>query len=159
MNITLVAAIGSNNELGYNNKLIWHIPEDLAYFKTITMGKYIIMGYNTYLSLPKKLSGRKYIILTSKDIHIEDTLIFHNISTLLEFINNNDEEFIVIGGSSIYNQMIEYANKMILTQINDSKVSDVYFPKFNVDNWYVYELSKDSYQEISYKRLVYTKKD
>ena len=61
MNITLIAAVGLNNELGINNDLIWHIPEDLKFFKENTLNKHIVMGMNTYLSLPRKLLNRKYL--------------------------------------------------------------------------------------------------
>ena len=104
-NLYLIGAIGKDNELGYNNDLIWRIKEDLNFFKEHTMGNYIIMGRNTYESMPKNLKGRKYIILTSnKDIVYENALVFNDKESLLEFINSNqDLMFYVIGGSLIYN--------------------------------------------------------
>ena len=68
--ITLIAAIGRNLELGLNNDLIWKIPDDLKFFKEQTIGKYIVMGINTFNSLPKVLVNRKYIVMTSKDIYL-----------------------------------------------------------------------------------------
>src|SRR5690554_4360931 len=100
-NLSLIAAIGQNMELGYQNDLIWRIKEDLQFFKEKTMGTYIIMGRKTYESLPKNLPGRKYIVLTSdKNINSSDRLIaFRNIKDILEFIKSmEDSYFYVIGG-------------------------------------------------------------
>ena len=74
-NITLIAAIGKNRELGYRNDLIWRIPEDLVFFRENTIGKYIVMGMNTFNSLPKKLSNRKYIVLTHRDILLDSSIL------------------------------------------------------------------------------------
>lgn len=137
-NLYLIGAIGKDNELGYNNDLIWRIKEDLNFFKEHTMGNYIIMGRNTYESIPKNLKGRKYIILTSnKDIVYENALVFNDKESLLEFINSNqDLMFYVIGGSLIYNLLIEEARILYLTEVEDRfKEATVYFPLFNKDNY------------------------
>lgn len=100
--ISIIAAIGKNRELGRGNDLIWHIKEDLKNFKNLTMGKYIVMGKNTYESLPKHLEGRKYIVLSSSLSEIENGLLFNDFNKLLVFIKDVDEEVIIIGGASIY---------------------------------------------------------
>lgn len=137
-NLYLIGAIGKNNELGYNNDLIWRIKEDLNFFKEQTMGNYIIMGRNTYESMPKNLKGRKYIVLTSnKDNVYDNVMVFNNKENLLEFINNNrDLLFYIVGGSKIYNLFIDDAKCLYLTEIEDSfKDATVYFPWFNKDNY------------------------
>lgn len=159
MNITLIAAIGLNNELGIDNDLIWSIPEDLKFFKENTLNKYIVMGMNTYLSLPRKLLNRKYIVLTHKECKLDDDIVVcHNISELLEYIKEIDTEIMVIGGASIYNQMINYADKMLLTEIEDSKEASVYFPKFNKDDWDKDILCSHEYNGLSYKHVKYVRK-
>ena len=159
MNITLIAAIGLNNELGIDNDLIWHIPEDLKFFKENTLNKYIVMGMNTYLSLPRKLLNRKYIVLTHKECQLDDDIVVcHNITELLSYIKNIDNEIMVIGGASIYGQMIEYADKMLLTEINDSKKADVYFPKFSKDDWDSSVMCEHEYNGLSYKHVKYVRK-
>ena len=157
--ITLIAALGKNHELGLNNDLIWKIPEDLKFFKENTMGKYIVMGMNTFKSLPKKLVNRKYIVLTSKNIDLgDDIVIVHSIDELLGFARTINEEVMIIGGASLYSQMIEYADKMILTEIDDESNADVYFPKFLIDEWDREMLSSHKYNDIGYSHVVYTRK-
>lgn len=159
MNITLIAAIGKNKELGYNNDLIWKIPEDLKFFKDNTINKYIVMGINTFNSLPKLLPNRKHIVLTSRNIELDSSVIVvHSINELLEYINNIDEEIMIIGGSLIYNQMIEYADKMFLTEIDDSRLADVYFPLFNIEEWDRLLISSHEYNDIKYSHVSYTRK-
>ena len=158
-NITLIAAIGVNRELGYNNDLIWKIPEDLKFFKDNTMGKYIVMGMNTLNSLPGLLPNRKHIVLTRKDVKLDDSImVFHSIEELLSFVDMIDEEVMVIGGAMMYSQMIEYADKMILTEINDSKMADVYFPDFYEEEWNREILSTHNYNDLNYSHVMYKRK-
>ena len=159
MNITLIAAIGKNNELGKDNKLLWHIPEDLNFFKANTMNKKIIMGINTLNSLPKLLPGRKHIVLTHRNLELDPKiLVFHSITELLEYIKSLNEEVMVIGGGQIYKQMIEYANKLIITKIDETKEADTFFPKINNNEWDRELLSEHEYKDIKYKHLIYKKK-
>lgn len=158
-NITLIAAIGANRELGYNNDLIWKIPEDLKFFKDNTMGKYIVMGMNTLNSLPGLLPNRKHIVLTRKDVKLDDSImVFHSIEELLSFVDMIDEEVMVIGGAMVYSQMIEYADKMILTEINDSKMADVYFPDFYEEEWNREILSTHNYNNLNYSHVMYKRR-
>ena len=158
-NITMIAAIGKNLELGRNNELIWRFKEDMKFFKNMTMGKPIIMGYNTFKSLPGLLPGRKHIVLTTKDINLgEEVEIVHSIDELLDKIIEYPE-VMIIGGASIYSQMIEYSNKMYLTEIEaESEDADVFFPKFNQDDWNKELISEIKENEIKYKHLVYKRK-
>ena len=159
MNITLIAAIGKNNELGNDNKLLWHIPEDLNFFKANTMNKKIIMGINTLNSLPKLLPGRKHIVLTHRNLELDpEILVFHSITELLEYIKSLNEEVMVIGGGQIYKQMIEYANKLLITKIDDTKEADTFFPKIDNNDWNCELLSEHEYKDIKYKHLIYKKK-
>lgn len=159
MNVTLIAAIGQNNELGKDNDLIWRIPEDLKFFKENTLNKYIVMGLNTYLSLPRKLLNRKYIVLTHKEFQVDDDIkVCYNMEELLEYIKTIDTEIMVIGGASMYGQMIDYANKMLLTEIDDSKNADVYFPNFNKEDWNSSIISSHEYNGLTYKHVKYVRK-
>jgi len=136
-NLTLIAAIGKNNELGKNNDLIWRLKEDLKFFKEQTTGHNIIMGYNTFISLPKKLPNRHHIILTHRDLQLDgDIDIYHNKYDILENIQNIEDEVFVIGGASIYREFISDANKLILTEIEaEDESADVYFPTFDKNEW------------------------
>lgn len=159
-NITLIAAIGMNRELGYNNDLIWRIPEDLKFFRENTVGKYIVMGLNTFNSLPGLLPNRKHIVLTHRDIELDSSvMIFHSIEELLSFISSVDEEVMIIGGAMMYSQMIEYADKMLLTEIDDSKKCDVYFPEFDNNDWDSKIISCHMYDDINYKHVLYKRRE
>ena len=141
MSIIIIAAIGKNMELGKNGDLIWHIPEDLKYFREKTMGKTIVMGKNTFNSLPKLLPGRKHVILSEDDDFnkdIGDSLVFYNKEELMNYLNTElkDEDVFITGGASMYSMFINICDKMYLTRIEaDDKEADVYFPKFNPKDW------------------------
>lgn len=158
-NITIIAAVGKNYELGKDNRLIWHLPEDLKFFKEQTINKPIVMGKNTLDSLPKLLPNRLHLVLTHQNIEENDQLkVFHTKEKLLEYINNL-EEVMIIGGAKIYEEFIEYATKIILTEIDQEYDADVYFPKFNKDEWYTTELSTHIQDGVKYKHILYEKKD
>ena len=157
-NITIIAAVGKNYELGKDNKLIWYLPEDLKFFKEQTINKPIVMGKNTLDSLPKLLPNRLHLVLTHQNIEESDQLkVFHTKEKLLEYINNL-EEVMIIGGAKIYEEFIEYATKIILTEIDQEYDADVYFPKFNKDEWYATELSTHIQDGVKYKHILYEKK-
>ncbi len=159
-NISIIAAIGKNLELGKNNQLIWKFKEDMQFFKKYTINKPIVMGYNTFISLPKLLPNRLHIVLTSKKIELgEQVIVVNSIDELLEKIINYPE-VMVIGGASIYKQMLEYSDKMYLTEIDaEAKDADVYFPKFNKKEWDSKLLSEQVEDNIKFKHLVYTRKN
>ena len=157
--ITLIAAIGKNRELGYNNDLIWNIPEDLKFFKDNTLGKYMVMGINTFNSLPGILPGRKHIVLTRKNVDLGDEIyVIHNLDELLQYIDTLSSEVMIIGGASIYRQMINYADRMLLTEIDSESMADVYFPEFSMEEWDRTLISSHNYNNIEYSHLEYTRK-
>lgn len=141
MSITIIAAIGKNRELGKNGDLIWHIPEDLKYFKEKTMGKTIVMGKTTFNSLPKLLPGRKHVILSDDDDfnkEIGDSVVFHSKEKLMNYLNTDlkDEDVFITGGASMYSMFIDVCDRMYLTRIGaEDKEADVYFPNFNPEDW------------------------
>ena len=158
-NLITIAAIGKNYELGYKNDLIWHFKKDLDNFKSLTHNHYIVMGKNTYKSLPQKLPNRKYIIISSSLPQSDEYLLFNNIKDFLEFFNNQTEDIYVIGGSTVYKELLEYSDKLILTEINESfSKADVYFPKFKKENYTSRILSKYTENNIDYKIIEYKKK-
>ena len=158
-NLTIIAAIGKNNELGNNNELIWKIPGDMKFFKENTIGKPVVMGMNTLKSLPGLLPNRKHIVLTHQEVDFDSNIIvFHNKKDLLDYITDLDEEVMIIGGAQIYSLLIEYADKMLLTEIDDTIEADTYFPKFNKDDWNNKILGESEYQGINYKHVEYIRK-
>ena len=126
-NISIIACVGKNLELGKNNDLIWHLPNDLKYFKNVTSGKTVIMGRRTFDSLPGILPKRRNIVLQlSNESNIDGVEIFNDIPSIIDAVKNEEEAFI-IGGASIYRQFLTYANKLYLTEVNAScKDAEVY---------------------------------
>lgn len=156
--ISIIAAIGKNRELGRGNDLIWHIKEDLKNFKNLTMGKYIVMGKNTYESLPKHLEGRQYIVLSSSLSEIENGLLFNDFNKLLEFIKDIDEEVMIIGGASIYKLFLPFADKLYLTEIDSEEKADVYFPDFNKEDYECNVVSTNEVDGLKYSFVIYERK-
>ena len=155
MKIIIIGAIGKNNELGKNNKLLWNLKKDLEFFKNITLNHTVVMGYNTYKSLPKKLENRKMIVLTSKNIKDKDIITYKNEYELLK--NHANEDLYIIGGAQVYKTFLEYADELYLTQIEDVKEADTYFPTFNKDDYDIKILKENQENNISYKHMKYTR--
>lgn len=135
--LSLIVAMSKNNVIGKDNKLIWHLPEDLKRFKTLTTGKTIIMGRKTFESLGRVLPNRKHVVLTkSKDFYIENEQveILHELSDINKYINTEEECF-VIGGGKIYSQLIEKAKKLYITKIYEEFEGDTYFPEIDEQIW------------------------
>lgn len=158
-NITMIAAVGKNLELGKDNELLWRIPEDLQFFKQQTLGKKIVMGKKTLDSLPGLLPKRTHIVLTHQELEPSERLIvFHDITELKEYLQQLREEVMIIGGAQIYQQFIDDADKLVLTEIDGEKEADVYFPSFNKNDWDQEVLCEHQYEDVKYKHLVYTRK-
>ena len=136
--IALIAAVGKNGEIGKNNNLIWHLKEDMQYFKQTTLHHTVIMGYNTYKSIGSSLAHRKNIVITrnnKNNINDKDILVYDNIDKLIKDLNHN-EEYFVMGGASIYKEFYDLADKMYLTEINaEDSNADSYFPFIKVNDW------------------------
>ena len=137
--INIIAAVGKNLELGLDNKLIWNIPEDLQYFKQMTTNKTVVMGRKTYESIGRPLPNRNNVVLTRKDIKIDG---INTIKNYEEVLSMNDEVFI-IGGESIYELFLPYADNLYLTEIDGSHEADTYFPYFDKELYDVLTKDKD----------------
>ena len=155
--ISIIAAIGKNNELGLNNDLIWHLPNDLKYFKEKTMNQTIVMGYNTFVSLGRILPNRKHVVLTFEKIRLPDEVIqFNNLEDLNNYIK--DKDVFIIGGASMYKQFIDKADRLYLTEIDDTHEADVYFPNFDKSLFNKKILGTNSDNGINYTFTLYERK-
>lgn len=131
--ITLIAAVGKNNEIGFKNNLLWSIPEDMKHFKNYTMGKVIVMGAKTFVSIGKPLPGRKNVVVTSHPML--GVITAKDITSVLS-IEHCYNELVVIGGASVYNQTIDLADKLVITHIEeDAANADTFFPKIDPVQW------------------------
>lgn len=159
-NIVIIAAIGKDRELGKNNSLIWTTKEDMTFFRNTTINHHVVMGRKTFESLPKLLPNRVHIVLTRSNLNLPEEVI--KIASIDEFIKQapliNDTIY-VIGGGSIYTELMPYSDKMILTEIDDiCPEADTYFPEFHKEEWNTETIGEYQEQEVKYLRKVYTRK-
>jgi len=134
-NISIIVAIADDFAIGLNNDLLCHLSDDLKRFKSITTGHQIIMGKRTYESLPKRpLANRTNIVISdNRNDQFDGCVTVYSIEEALEQCGQ-DESFI-IGGGSIYNQFLPFANKLYLTVIHHKFNADTYFPVVHYDEW------------------------
>lgn len=133
--IIAIAAIGMNNELGKDNQLIWHLPNDFKRFKTLTTGHYIIMGRKTFESFPKPLPNRTHVIITrQKNYTAENCIVVDSLKKAIA-VCPKDEDVYVIGGGEIYNQSIDFADKLEITKVFHSFEADTFFPEIDTAKW------------------------
>lgn len=142
MKLSIIAAVAKNRAIGKGGDLIWHISNDLKHFKEITTGGCVLMGYNTYASLPgkKALPKRRNIILSSRIATAPEGFeVASSIPQALELLKDVPEVF-VIGGGTIYEQFLPIADKLYLTRIDKRFEADTFFPIVNFDEWELTEL-------------------
>lgn len=133
--LSLIVAIAQNNIIGKDNKLVWHLPADMRFFRNTTMGHALIMGRKTFESFGKPLPGRKSIVITrQKDWQHEGVTVVHS---LQEAIGSapGDEEVFIIGGADIYRQAMPFCQKMYITIIHFDFEGDTYFPPVDFSQW------------------------
>ena len=142
MKIALIVALAENNAIGFNNTMPWHLPEDLKYFKKITMGKSLIMGRKTHDSVGFALPGRFNIIISrSKSIDgIAGTVVASTPDEALFFAkqyaeNRGQDEIMVIGGAQLYRHFLPQADRLYITRIYQTFKADAFFPDINLDEW------------------------
>lgn len=133
---TLIAAIGKNNEIGFENQLLWKLSADLQHFKKLTSGHPVIMGRKTFDSIGKPLPNRTNIVISQKkDWFEEGILIVGSIKEALKFAQKIDENIFIIGGGKIYEQTIHLANRLEITQVQSAFTADTFFPKIDEKVW------------------------
>lgn len=157
---SLIAAVGRNRELGLKGGLVFHLKEDMQFFKETTMGHSVLMGLNTYRSLPKALPGRKNFVLAHDASDVDDPNVTV-VTDLDSFISNNlntDEEIFVIGGAFVYHEMLPYCQNLYLTEIDATAEADVFFPEFDTTKYNKMVLEKGQSDDLSYTFAKYIKK-
>lgn len=136
LKIAMIAAMAKNRVIGKDNKMPWYLPEELAYFKSVTMGKPIVMGRNTFESIGRPLPGRKNIVI-SRDttLEIEGVSVVNSIAGALSEAGDCDE-VMIIGGAMLYAEMLPLADILYLTEIDLETDGDAFFPAYDVMNWH-----------------------
>ncbi len=134
--ITLIAAVSNNLAIGYQNKLLYWLPDDMKRFRTLTTGHTIIMGRLTFESFPKgALPNRRNVVLTRSNIEIPGAEVFSSLDSALASCSSS-EDIYIIGGASVYSQALPYADRLCLTEVDDTpENADAFFPSFNKEEW------------------------
>lgn len=131
--INIIVCKNNFDYIGKDNKMLYHIPKDLAFFKRKTVNHIIIMGRKTFESLPGLLPNREHWVIT-RDTSFNKARSFNSIDDVLEAIDPNIDYYI-IGGGEIYKQFMPYADCLYITEVDDFKVGDVRFPSIDMTKW------------------------
>lgn len=163
MNISIIVAVASNNAIGKDNDLLWHISADLKRFKRLTEGHYIIMGKRTYFSLPKRpLPNRTNVIITDvAGEEIDDCIMAYSIEDAISKMDKEKENFI-IGGGSIYKQFMPFANKLYITRVHKDFEADTFFPEISSYDWKIVEkedVTDDVQNDFTYTFEIYERNE
>lgn len=137
--VSIIVAVSENNAIGKGNRMPWHIPEDLKYFKRTTTGHPVIMGYNTFLSIGgKPLPGRKNIVVTTRQTPgARDGIEFFNsLQDAIHEAGKGNSEIFIIGGGQLYSSSIDIADRLYITRV-DAIIdeADTFFPELDMEKW------------------------
>ena len=161
--MNIIVAVDKNWGIGYQNKLLVSIPADMRFFRNETTGKVVIMGRKTLESFPqgKPLKDRKNIVITKKDCEVQDATVVHSIEEALEAVKEyKTEDVYVIGGQSIYEQLLPYCDVAHVTLIDYAYNADSYFPSLDInDDWMIERESEEqTYYDLEYTFVKYVRK-
>ena len=156
MIVALIVAHGPKGEIGLNNKLLWHISEDLKHFKKMTNGKAIVMGRKTFTSIGKPLPGRKNIVLThDQNFKFDGVEVIHNPMMAFELALEHDDsdasELMICGGEEIYKIYLDYASKIYRTLVSFEGSADAFFPAINEAEWRI--IRDEKHEHYSFQEL------
>ena len=163
--ISIIVAVAENNVIGKDNKLIWHLPADMKFFKEKTTGHCVITGRKNYESIPEKfrpLSNRTNIVITrQKNYHAPGTIVVSSIDEAIEKAKETgDTEIFIIGGAEIYKQTMDMTGTIYLTRVHYSFEGDAYFPVINKDIWTKTQEKNfpgDDKNQVPYSFITYSK--
>lgn len=158
---SFLVAMDQNRLIGSQGTLPWHLPADLKYFKEVTMGHPIVMGRKTWESLPKgALPGRRNIVISSNpDYQAPGAEVIANPESLAALVG--EEEVFIIGGGSIFKQLMPLADRLYITEIDAEFTGDTYFPDIDLDEWKLISCREGEVNEknpYSHRYLVYERK-
>lgn len=161
--ISLIVAIAQNNAIGKDNDLLWHISEDLKYFKRTTNKRTVVMGRKTWESLPfKPLKNRRNIVVSSqKDYLIEGAELFESVDKVFESLQSESDEVFCIGGASLYKALLPKADKLYITRVYKDFEADVFFPEIDTQLWEIKRLSPmlyDKKEDVNFRFEVWERK-
>ncbi|WP_110112260.1 dihydrofolate reductase [Bacillus sp. CGMCC 1.16541] len=160
--ISLIAAMDKQRLIGKENDLPWRLPEDLKHFKKITTGHTVVMGRKTFESIRKPLPNRTNVIVTHQKAYQPDgTTVVHSLDELENLDQELNDELFVIGGATLYEQMINVASRLYITHIDEVFEGDTYFPEIDLTKWKVVTKEqgpKDEKNPYTYYFTMYERK-
>ena len=159
MKLSIIACVGKNLELGRDNNLVFHIKDDMKYFKEVTLNHIVVMGRKTFESLPGLLKDRKNVVITKSNKEFpEGVETYSSIEEFMEKYKDYHDEIFVIGGASIYKQFLDYCDKLYLTEVDKEMDADVYFPEFDKNNYDKEIVKSGEDKTLKYNFAVYRRK-
>lgn len=154
---SLISAIGKNREIGKANQLVFHLKNDMKFFRETTVGHKVVMGRKTWDSLPGKLKDRENIVITRSEFPGPD-MIIHDINSFIETYQDSPEELFVIGGGSIYATFLPYTKNLYLTEIDETvEDADTFFPDFDKSSYRKTIITKGNENGLNYSIIKYSK--
>jgi dihydrofolate reductase len=131
----MIVAVDNNFAIGKGNAMPWHLPADFAHFKETTLGHPVIVGYNTFLSIGRPLPGRTNVVLTEKE-EIDGCVVAHSLEEAFKLAQKEDDDVYVIGGASVYEQALPFADRLVVTKVRtEVHGADAFFPWFDPQVW------------------------
>ncbi|WP_127531538.1 dihydrofolate reductase [Paenibacillus kobensis] len=160
MTISMIWAMDRERGIGIDNKIPWRLPADMAFFKAYTTGKTVVMGRKTFESFPKALPNRRNVVLTrTPGLALEGAETVGSVEEALSKYGAAEEELVIIGGAEIYGQFLPYADKLLITEIEDTFAgTDAFFPAYDETKWALAEMRegvRDEKNPYVYRFLTY----
>lgn len=153
MRVTLVAAVAENGVIGSEGGMPWYYPEDLKHFKRTTVGHPVVMGRTTYESIVARIDGplpdRLNVVLSSRDLDLPEGAVHAgSVDEALSVAADHDDEVFVVGGATVYEQLLDRADRLVLTEIHERHDGDTYFPEWDREDWT--EVERDDRAALSF---------
>lgn len=161
--ITAIAAVSENWGIGYKSDLLFHIPEDMKFFRTVTTGHTVVMGRKTLLSFPdgKPLKNRNNVVLSRRtDFKPDGAEVFKSVEEVLKYIESTNSKVFIIGGGEVYREFLPYCQRALITKVNAAPPADTFFPDLDKDpEWVMSEQSEEKeYDGVTFRFCTYIKK-
>lgn len=156
--LAMIACVSKDLGLGNNGELLWHIPEDMKFFRKTTSGGIVVMGRKTFESIGHSLPKRRNIVLSRREVKGDRVEWCSSIEEVVKILQETDEPKFIIGGASLYETFLPYIETLYLTEVNAKKPADTYFPKWDRSQFQAQKLQSDSYEDVEYQIIKYTKK-
>ncbi|MDR2026466.1 MAG: dihydrofolate reductase [Prevotellaceae bacterium] len=157
--LSIIAAVGENNAIGKDNKLLWHITEDLKYFRSVTVGHPVIMGRKTFESVGRALPGRTGIIISrNPQFAVEGCIVVPSLEEAIAVASGIDDSPFIIGGATVYREAIDIVDMIYLTKVHNKYDADAFFPDIPENEWIEieridFEKGKDFSYPFSFLKL------